>query len=145
MFHEAFPVYLAMGMSYREFWEMDPTLVRAYRKAKELRDDEKNQELWLQGMYIYEALCDVAPILRAFGKKGQKPHKYPEKPYTISEKARRKEQRAKDKKVFDVGLGRMKALMNANNAKLEHKEVNEVADPDRLAVDKDRNRGQASG
>ena len=33
----------------------------------------------MQGLYIYEALCDVAPILHAFAKPGTKPLPYSEK------------------------------------------------------------------
>ena len=137
MFRKAFPAYLAMGMSYHEYWEMDSTLVIAYREAEEIKNEKRNQELWLQGMYIYEALCDVAPILRPFGKKGTRANKYSEKPYVVSEKARKKEQKAKERKVYDTGLTRMKMLMNGNDkrmekAKKETEEVSVIADRDRF-------------
>ena len=35
---------------------------------------------------IYEALCDVSPVLNAFAKKGAKPHPFPEKPYSLKAK-----------------------------------------------------------
>ena len=60
-------------------------MVRAYRKAQEFKDKRKNQELWLQGMYVYEAICDVSPILHAFAKKGTKPEPYAKEPYPITE------------------------------------------------------------
>lgn len=60
-------------------------MVRAYRKAQEFKDRRKNQELWLQGMYVYEAICDVSPILHAFAKKGTKPEPYAKEPYPITE------------------------------------------------------------
>lgn len=76
---------MSIGMTYDEFWNQDVTLVRAYRKAQELRDRRRNQELWLQGMYIYEALCDVAPVFHAFAKRGTKPEPYAKEPYPITE------------------------------------------------------------
>ena len=76
---------MSIGMSYDEFWNQDVALVGVYRKAQELRDRRKNQELWLQGMYIYEALCDAAPIFHAFAKKGTKPNPYAKEPYAITE------------------------------------------------------------
>lgn len=76
---------MSIGMTYDEFWHGDVNMVRAYRKAQELRDKRKNQELWLQGMYVYEAICDVAPILHAFAKKGTKPEPYAKEPYPITE------------------------------------------------------------
>ena len=60
-------------------------MVTAYRKAQELRDRRRNQELWLQGMYVYEAICDVAPVLHAFAKKGTRPEPYSKEPYAITE------------------------------------------------------------
>jgi len=70
-----------MGMTYEQFWEQDSWLVRYYRKAYEIRQDEFNRNAWLQGMYVYEAIADIAPILHAFAKKGTKARKYSEKPY----------------------------------------------------------------
>lgn len=76
---------MSIGMTYEQFWDQDVALVRAFRKAQELRDRRKNQELWLQGMYIYDALCDAAPIFHAFAKKGTKPIPYVKEPYPITE------------------------------------------------------------
>lgn len=71
-------------MTYDQYWNDDCELVVYYRKANELKNARKNQELWLQGMYIYEALCCVSPVLHAFAKRGTKPHPYRDKPYPIS-------------------------------------------------------------
>ncbi len=84
LFYEHFPFYLSIGMTYDQYWNDDCELVVYYRKANELKNARKNQELWLQGMYIYEALCCVSPVLHAFAKKGTKPHPYRDKPYPIS-------------------------------------------------------------
>jgi hypothetical protein len=95
---------MSIGMSYDEFWNQDVALVRVYRKADELKRRRQNEALWLQGMYIYEALCDAAPIFHAFAKKGTKPLPYSKEPYAITEteirernerEARLKEERMK--------------------------------------------------
>ena len=114
-FYEMFPYYLSIGMSPEQYWDGDCTLVKYYRKAEELRNDKRNQELWLQGMYIYEAICDVSPILHAFAKKGAKPHPYPSKPYAISEKQVRQEQKEKERKRIEKGKRFMEALMHSTN------------------------------
>ena len=71
-------------MSYEQFWYDDPTIANDYLEAyklKEKRDAEKTKWItWEQGLYVYEAICDVAPILRAFSK-STKPLPYPKKPY----------------------------------------------------------------
>ena len=71
-------------MTYEQFWEMDCDLVKYYRKAARIRQDLKNQDAWLQGMYVYQAVGNLAPILRAFAKKGAKPQPYPEQPFELN-------------------------------------------------------------
>lgn len=110
-FYEVFPYYLSIGMTAEQFWDSDPTLVKYYRQADEMRVERRNQEMWLQGLYIYEALCDVAPILHAFAKKGTKAHPYAEKPYPISEKQRRKEEEEKERNVALKGKRMMEMYM----------------------------------
>ena len=71
---------LAMAMSSCKSQES------AYRKAYELKQEQRNSELWLQGLYVYEAILDASPILQAFAKSGTRPRKYTEKPYDLRPK-----------------------------------------------------------
>jgi hypothetical protein len=94
-------------MTYDQYWNDDCTLTKYYRKAHEIKNARKNQELWLQGMYIYDALCKVSPILHAFAKSGTKPEPYPTKPYPVTKEEvketteqRRKADRQKAKASF---------------------------------------------
>lgn len=101
-FYEVFPYYLSIGMSPEQYWDGDPTLAKYYRRADEIRQSRRNQEFWLQGMYIYEALCDVSPVLNAFARKGTKPNPYTDHPYPLSTKdinaeKKRQEQREREK------------------------------------------------
>ena len=120
-FYEVFPYYLAIGMTYEQFWEGDPTLVIYYRKADEIRNEKRNQELWLQGLYIYEAICDVSPILHAFAKKGAKPHPYTTTPYPLTTKERTRIAEEKERKVAEKGKKMMEAFMAANNKRFTEK------------------------
>lgn len=106
-------------MTYEQYWDQDPELAVFYRKSAEIRTDRKNQELWLQGMYIYDALCCASPILRSFGKKGTKPLPYPTAPYPISQKQQEKAHERKEKHAFNKGKARMDAYMKAMNAKFK--------------------------
>ena len=86
-FRAMFPKYMALGMTYDEFWHGAPSLVRAYRKAHDLKRHERNNELWMQGRYIFEALR-CAPLLVGFPEKGYKVPSgagYPEQPYPLTE------------------------------------------------------------
>ena len=114
-FYEVFPYYLSIGMTYEQFWEGDPSLTKYYRKADEMRTEKMNMEKWLQGMYIYEALCDVSPVLNAFAKKGTKPHPYVDKPYPITNKQRAENAKATEKAVFNKGKKFMEGFMAQNN------------------------------
>lgn len=116
-FYEVFPYYLSIGMTYDQFWNDDPTLVMYYRQADEMRIERKNQELWLQGLYIYEALCDVAPIMHAMAKKGTKARPYAEQPYPITEKQRRREQEEKERRIAEKGKRMMDMLMKRSQGK----------------------------
>ena len=85
IFEQLCPYYMSIGMSYDEFWNGDVAMVKAYRVAYELKEKRRNQELWLQGMYFYEALCDASPLFRFSMKKGMiKPEPYLHEPYPIT-------------------------------------------------------------
>lgn len=70
-------------------------MVKAYRKANELRDGRSNQDMWLQGRYFYDALCAASPLFRSTMKKGMiKPEPYTKEPYPITyAELREKEER----------------------------------------------------
>lgn len=84
-FEEAFPYYLSIGMTSAEFWRGDCDLCGAYRKAEKMRLSRMNQEAWLHGAYIYDALCRVSPILHAFAEDGTQPEPYPSRPHPITD------------------------------------------------------------
>lgn len=123
-FYEQFPYYLAIGMTPEQYWDGDPALAKYYRKADEIKLERANQELWLQGMYIYEAICDASPILQAFAKRGTKPHPYAEKPYALTEKQRERNAEDKEKAVAEKGKRFMEAFMKLNNSKFQGTETN---------------------
>lgn len=110
---------MSIGMSYEEFWDGDVSMVEAYRKSYELRERRRNQELWLQGMYFYEALCDASPLFRFSMKKGViKPEPYVKEPYPISEaevrERKEREMRKKEERLkaeFAAFVERMREKM----------------------------------
>ena len=116
VFDEAFPHYLAMGMPSREYWEDDCELVRAYRKAHMLKQEADNQFAWLQGMYVYEAICDVAPVLHAFAKRGTTVRPYPDKPYEFKAPKRLTKAQENEQKMRNgiAWMERMTARFNQN-------------------------------
>jgi len=104
-------------MTYDQYWNDDCTLTKYYRKADEINRSRKNEELWLQGMYIYEALCDVSPILHAFAKSGTRPQPYSKKPYAITEFDIERE-KVRKKEIEKLNRKKAKALFSAWASKL---------------------------
>lgn len=129
---------MSIGMTFDEFWHGDVTMVRAYRKADEMKKRRQNESLWLQGMYIYEALCDVAPIFHAFAKKGTKPNPYSKEPYAITEDEIRereeREERLRQERIrasFAAFADRMRKKMPQEaHPGLKGGEINERSDND---------------
>lgn len=93
IFDENFPYYLAIGMSAHEYWEEDVTLAVGYRKAWELKRDQRNREMWLQGAYIYNALVQASPCFNSLHPKAPEP--YMQKPLPITDKQIREEETKK--------------------------------------------------
>lgn len=81
IFEEAFPIFLVMGMTYEQFWEGEASLVRAYRKADNIRRKRMNEELWLSGIYVAEALTSTVGNMFSKGNK----HNYPSEPFPLTE------------------------------------------------------------
>ena len=95
VFEECFYFYLAIGMSYAEYWEGDPKLAQYYRKAYLFRQEEFNNNAWLQGMYIYDAVSTALHnALRGMGKTKPPAKDYAKKPYDIFRKEKTPEEKA---------------------------------------------------
>ena len=126
IFIDAFPYYLAMGMTYDEFWCGSPSLVRAYRKAFEIKRANRNWEMWQQGRYIFEAIR-CAPLLVGFPEKGYKVPSgagYPDMPYPLSEKE------AKEREIMreNENTKRFIAQLEAESKRNLEKQKQEVKD-----------------
>lgn len=75
-------------MTLSEFWDGEPILAKVFREAHVMRNEIENQKLWLQGLYNYRAFSSVIEGLAYgfSGGKGNKPSRYPEQPFPLSEK-----------------------------------------------------------
>lgn len=112
---------ITYGMSVKEFWEDSPDLFWAYRFSyfERLKNENEifNQNAWLQGAYIYEAV-QVA-INNSFGKHKEEYHKYP---YGTSEEEIRRREQEEMKKQQELLVARLCArvktvqgIMNKNS------------------------------
>ena len=119
-FYLHLPFYLSIGMTHHQYWDEDCCLTKYFYKAYKIRRDRKNWEAWLHGMYIYEALCDVSPILRAFAKNGTKPEKYSSEPYELSDESKEKNE-LREKAKCDAMKNKMSAFAARFNLGFEEK------------------------
>lgn len=111
---KAFPSYLAMGMTYDEFYKKDHTLAISYRRAFELKRAKENEDMWLLGAYVYQAIARVSPLFNPFAKH-PKPEDYLDKPFSLY---KTDEQGAKSHAVTDdKGFAYMQAAMTRINNK----------------------------
>lgn len=115
VFENECPYYMAMGMSYHEFWYEDPSLTVMYRKAYELKQQETNTNAWVQGAYVYQAVLAIAPAMS--GMKKAKPQPYLEKPFDIApsksgENAAEREERIR----YEKAQAKMQAFRERVNA-----------------------------
>lgn len=125
-FYSHLPFYLSIGMTFEQYWNEDCCLVEYYRKAYELKKKRDNEMAWLQGMYIYEALCDASPVLNAFAKKGTKPHPYSTEPYAITVKDVREKNRKKERDDYERKKATMTAFAIAFNKRMSESTKKEV-------------------
>lgn len=87
-----------MGMTYEQFWYGVPEIALMYRKAHSLKRRRTNEELWLNGIYMSEAI--TATVGNMFSK--QK-YEYPSEPKPITEEEieerRERERRERMEKI----------------------------------------------
>ena len=112
-FKEYCPIFMSYGMSYDEFWYDDVCKARYYLKAYKQKLKQKDMELWEQGMYIYELLLEVAPILRPFSK--AEPLPYTEKPHHMLIEEQKDEEKQKELSEQQKETERLKAQIWLNN------------------------------
>lgn len=60
--------YLMAGMSYDDYWNGPAEMVLYYKKKLKKERDYANFQSWLQGLYIYEAILNLSPVLKPFVK-----------------------------------------------------------------------------
>ena len=111
LFEKACPIYMSYGMSYNDFWYGPAFMTTFYRDANKLELRRQDENNWMIGMYVYEAILDCSPVLHAFSKKGTKPLPYAEKPYLMN-KFEDKTEAEKDQEKENE---RLKFMVQMNN------------------------------
>ena len=113
---------MAIGMTYDQYWRDDVTIPIMYRKAYRIKQEENKWNNWEGGVYTYEALCKVSPVLHAFAKNGTKPLPFSKEPYGIKKLKEQienddiyKEKEKELKKKQEIENERLRAQIYFNN------------------------------
>lgn len=117
---EMFPVYLDAGMTPDDYWNGDVTWVIGYRKVIERRREWQNQVLWLQGLYVYEAIHAIMPAL-SIKSKATTIEPYLDEPIPLTEKEARESRERKERLAYENNLAYMKAQAARVNARFAQK------------------------
>lgn len=115
LFEQLCPYYMALGMTYDQFWRDDFSIVKYFKKMDEISRERENQKLWLQGYYIYQAIGSYAEIIPAFPKKGAKVYPYVEEPLPITKIAQEEREEKKRQERFENIKRKMLAYANKHN------------------------------
>jgi len=119
-FYKFLPYYLAIGMTPDEYWKQDCTLTKSYQEAFHIKKELQNEQLWLQGLYNYEALCDVLPAVVSLGKSS--PKEYSKMPYPLTKKESEKRKRLKERDKYLKMKAMTETLVDSINKKFKSKE-----------------------
>lgn len=128
MFTKLCPEYMALGMSYDDYWHKPTYVHKAYRKAHEIRMRNEEWARWRQGAYIYDALLRVAPVLRAFGKGNVEPGKYPDEPWPLTEEEAKEQEQRRDFENTKRFIAQLEAESEAAKRKQAGKGATEDGD-----------------
>lgn len=121
VFIKQLPFYISIGMTPEQYWDGDCELAKFYRQADDIRRHRENEKLWLQGMYIYEAVLDIVPLLR-FGSKETKPAPYPKEPYPITQKEMQLRKEKEERQRYEQMMAMMKSWKSNVNDSIVRKE-----------------------
>lgn len=130
IFDEFLPEYMAMGMTYDEYWNGEFGTKRAARKAYEIRlKNERmlaDQHNWYMGQYIIKVLQATPLLVAGFNVKqtSQLPD-YPEKPLLEeAENMKKEEVRKKNEEdQMKLAMAMMQTAFNKFNKRFEQKKA----------------------
>lgn len=101
------PYYLNMGMSWDDYWYGDYRKLPYFRKAYALKREEINQQLWLEGFYI----------LQAIGTALSDEVTYPEEPFALTDEAAKSQEERRRQIEIDNARAYMETAMHNINLK----------------------------
>ena len=106
-------------MSYDDYWNGDPEITKYYRDKARWDARKRNQDLWLQGIYVYEAILDAVPVLNPFSKR-KKAIPYRSEPIPLDNVESKREKELKHQKELENSKAKMMEIMERINKRFEN-------------------------
>ena len=117
------PQALKLGITYDEFWRMNPRLLDIYGKVYRDKLEDKDREMWILGSYFRDAL--ISTVGNMFKSKGSKTIEYPKTPYMQSEEFKRlnnNQELTEEEKIEQTKILFGQLQIMQSNFELSHKE-----------------------
>lgn len=90
------PYYMALGMTYDQYWYGEPEMVKFFSQAQVIKNEQLNQEMFIMGHYVFQAISVALSNLNLSGKP-RTPNKYLQKPFELTNPSKEaKEKRAEE-------------------------------------------------
>ena len=136
-FDAMLPHYMAIGMTYDQFWDGEYGIRKAFREANRIRIENEQRiadvNNWYLGQYMRTALQSVQLIAIAGvvgGKKMPEPGKYPEKPFLQQADEEKKEEVKKqhEEDQSKIAMAMFQAMIGKFNKNIEKRLEREKAE-----------------
>ena len=101
---------MVYGMTWEQYWYGDPWMAKAYRQAYLMKRKVENENMWIQGAYIFNAVTNA--IATTFGKKRVDYLKKPLDIFPKTEAEKAEEVRSERKKLIEFLNGFRKKMKN---------------------------------
>ena len=135
MFDRLLPEYMAMGMTYDEYWDGEYGTKRSCRKAFRIRMENEqkiaDRNYWYMGQYVMAAIQASQFIIPGINmKKGASLPDYPDKPFLMKQEELKQEEARKQheedqSKLAMAMFQAMTAKFNQNIQKRLEREAQE--------------------
>ena len=116
---------MMLGVPEKEFWDGDYTRLKYYVRKHNYAVERRNQELWLQGLYFYEAMS--VALAHAVDPKHSRNMQYSDKPHRITPLSEDEKELEKKKQVEEF-----RAALEAMGRRFEAKHAREQAEREKL-------------
>lgn len=104
-----------MGISWQDFWGMNPHIIKLLQKGHEEKIKIEDEKMWIMGMYVASALDSTVCNAFLWRREGEKGHGYENQPLLQKQgKESAEEELQRQRELFVAKLEVMKANFELN-------------------------------